>query len=855
LKNSAKYFTIIFLFVAIGCTTKKNTVVTRNFHNITSYYNVYFNGYESFKIGNKAIKDKYVYNFNEILPVFLYSNAEQTKVGSSDMDLAIQKGAKAITNHSITVKPKLKNKSKLTDKDKEFYSKPEFCKWIDDSYLLMGKANFYTQEYQKAIRSFRLIMSQYKKENTKYEAMLWLAKTYIEQSKYSEAKDVLDELINDARHPQKLDKEIKLTRTDLNLRQENYDKAITLLLEDIKATRNKTTKARYKYILAQIYERKGDLINASEYYKQVIKLNPPYEMAFNAKIKRATAFNLESGNANEIKKQLRKMLRDEKNIEYQDQIYYALANMEIKENNEPQGIEYFKLSIQKSVSNKTQKAMSYLSLADIYFSKPEYLLAGAYYDSTMQNLPEDYDNYETISKKATNLVELVTYLTEIQNQDSLQMVAKMSEAERSQFINNIIEKVVAQEAVAANATLGSTFESNSEAVATTGKWYFYNPTAVSQGVTEFKKKWGTRTLEDDWRRSNKSAVSNFDNEDNADNEDSTKVTNNKMPEFYLQNLPLTDSLIKISDDKIISALYTAGDIYYNKIKDYDEAIKTFEDLNKRYPKNIYTLESYYALYNLYNLINRDSKAEYYKNQITSLYPESQYSRMLLDPDYINQLTSIEEQSNNLYLTTLDLYKARNYNNVIANTEFAYKMFSGSQAIPKFLYLKSLAYGQIGNTDSLIINLKKFIEIYPTDDAVELAKEIIASVESGKFDMNIYNVEFSSPHYYVVAIKKDKYDLKALNFKLTVASNNFSDAIKFSVDEINLDDYYSLLTIKTFDNKDNALLFYNQIITNFTLSELKPDDYEHFIISESNYNIFVKDKILEKYLMYFKDKYL
>jgi len=839
----------------LGCTTSKNTSITRNFHNTTARFNVYFNGYESFKTGTKSIKDSYVYDFTQMLPVFLYSDPEQTKVASTDMDLAIQKGAKAITNHSITVKPKLKSKSKLTDKDKEFYNRTEFCNWIDDSYLLMGKSNFYTQEYTKAIRAFRLIMSQYKKEETAYEAMLWLSKTYIEQSKYSDALEMLDELNNDAKHPKKLDKEIKLTYTDLYLRQENYDKTITLLNQVLKTTHNKSNKARYKFILAQIYEAKGDLTTASEYYKQVIKLNPIYDIAFNAKIKRATAFNSGSGNANEIKKQLRKMLKDEKNIDYQDQIYYALANIEIKENNEPKGIEYFKLSVQTSVSNKTQKAMSYLALADIYFEIPDYLPAGAYYDSTMQNLPEDFENYDAISKKATNLVELVGYLSEVQLQDSLQKVAKMSESDRNALITSIISDITAKETAEKNA-LNPTYDAfDNVTTSTDGKWYFYNPTAVSQGITEFKKKWGTRTLEDDWRRSNKSIVSTFETDEVAEGEDSTKVTDNKMPEFYTQNLPLTDSLLEVSDKKIIESLYSAGDIYFNKIKDYDEAIKTFEDLNDRFPENIYLLESYYSLYLLYTLKEQDTKAEYYKNQVINNFPDSQYAKLLLDPTYLDQLVAIEAQATELYDQTLILYKSSNYEQVILNSQYAFENYKNSKTLPKFMFVKAMSYGQISNTDSLYSNLKLFVEKYPTDDAVEIAKEVLALVESGKFDMDIYNPEFSSPHYYVVAINSKKANLKNLNYKLAVASGNFTDETTYTVTEDVLDAGYTLLVVKTFENKENALLFYNYIITKFVLADLKPYEYEHFVISETNYNTFIKDKIIEKYLAYFKDNYL
>jgi len=836
-----------------GCTTQKNTFVTRTFHNTTARYNVYFNGYESFDVGTKSISDEYKDNFNQILPVFLYSDDDQIKAAAGDMETALTKGAKAITNHSITVKPKIKNSKDITQKDKDFYEKNEYCKWIDDSYLLMGKANFYTQEYTRAMRSFRLIMNQYKDENTRFEAMLWLAKTYLEQEKFEDCEQMLNELESDVRHPKNLNREINLTYADLYIRQELFPEAIKSINTAIELTKNKRVKARYVFILAQIYEETGDFTLAQENYKEVIKMNPPYDLAFNAKIKRATISDLGAGEISEIKKQLKKLLKDEKNIDYHDQIYYAYANIELKEGNESKAIEYYKLSAKSSVSNDIQKAISYLALADIYFARPDYLLAGAYYDSTMQFINDDYYDYEAVSIKAANLSGLVVHLKEVQLQDSLQELANMSESERNQIIDEIIEDVITAEEEAAIQTTASYIDPMDNIEVKGASWYFYNSTAVSLGITEFKKKWGNRTLEDNWRRRNKDVILDFDEIDETEDEDSTRITDNKTREFYLQDIPLTDSLMKVSHNKIIEALFNAGDIYYKKMEDYKVAILTFEDLNNRYSDNIYKLEAYYSLYQLNLLLGQSSKAEFYKNQIISNFPESKYAKILLDPSYIDHLIAIEEQANILYDKTLTSYKTGNYSSVISNADFAFKTYPDSETLPKFLYLKALSYGGLKDNNSLLSFLNDFITQYPNDDAVAVATEIIALIESGKFDMDIYSEDFTSEFIYVIALKTGSFDLNEVKFKLTVASGNYSKDTKYEISEEVLDDVYTLITIKTFTDKVNALGFYNELISSFTLSDLNPEDYEHFIISENNFETLKTDKFIEKYLAFFKDK--
>lgn len=848
------------VLIAGSCSTKKNTATTRTFHNVTSYYNVYFNGYESYKAGKKRVNDEYRDNFSQILPIYKYSKPEATAIAAGDMDFALQKAGKAITKHSITVKPKLKNRRNgLSEKDKEFMKKNEYCKWIDDSYLLMGKANFYKQDYDRSIRSFRRIINLYKNENTRFEATLWLVKTYIEQKKYKDAHKYLTELENDVRHPKKLDKDINLTFADMHIRQGEYKKAIVRLEKGIELTRRKKERARYIFILAQLNYELGNMQESSDLYKKVIKMNPNYDMVFNAKINRATAFT--GGDSKDIKKQLRRMLRDDKNTDYKDQIYYALANIEYAENNEPKAIEYYKLSAQTSVSNDNQKALSFLALADIYFAKPKYLIAGDYYDSTMQYLSQDYTHYDKVNKKASNLSELVMHLREVQNQDSLQMVASWDETKRNKFINDLIQQVIEEERLAKlreeemyNQTFddNNNFNNNNNNGSQGGKWYMYNPALVSRGQNEFKKKWGTRKLEDNWRRSNKSA-NNMDNPDDEEVVDSTRITDNKTPEFYLQDLPLTDSAMQASNLKILESLLGAAEVYEEKLRDFPAAIKTYEDMNARFPDNVYELESFYRLYKLCELTQNQPRADYYKNQIINQYPNSKYAKILQDPNYILQLKAIEQQAINMYQATLKKYNDALYNEVIADANTGTKQYPDSETYPHFLFLKGKAYGSLGKMDSLYTIMKTVSEEYASYEVAELAAEIVALVESGKFNTDIYEADTLANHFYVLMVNK-KQNITELNFKLKNHAADFSNQRTFLTEIKTLNPTFKLIVVKSFTGKQEGLQFFNSIVTNFVLQDLPPDQYEHFIITEKNLNTFLEDKIFEKYMKFYAEIY-
>jgi len=849
--------TIIFSILAINsCSTEKNTSTTRTFHNVTAHYNVFFNGYESYNSGVKRINEKYKDNYSEILPIFRYSNEKAVAIAGGDMDYAITKAAKAITKHSITVKPKLRDrKNGKTKKDKEFMKKNEYCKWIDDSYLLMGKANFYKQDYVRGIRSFRRIINLYKNENTRFDATLWLVKTYIEQKKYKDASKYLTELETDDKHQKKLDKEINLTFADIHIRQKEYAKAITRLEVAIELTRKKKEKARYIFILAQLNYEIGNLDESADLYKKVIKMNPPYEMAFNAKINRATAFR--NGDSKDIKRQLRKMIKDEKNEEYQDQIYYALANLEFNDENEPEAIEYYKLSAQKSVSNDNQKALSFLALADIYFAKPKYLIAGDYYDSTMQYLNNKYSRYPQISKKASNLSKLVTYLREVQNQDSLQMVASWDETKRNKFINGLINNLIREEELAKQQeeemynreTSDNTFNNNNNSNQG-GKWYMYNPSLVSRGANEFKKNWGTRKLEDNWRRSNKNS-NNFE-EDVEEIVDSTRITDNKKPEYYLQDLPLNDSLLEVSNNKTVASLFGAAEVYEERLQDFQESINTYELLISRFPNNIYELESYYRLYKLCKKISNDGRADYYKSLIVSKYPNSRYAKILSDPNYILQIKAKEQKAISFYQNTLEKYNKNKYLEVITDANSGTKSYPDSDTYPNFLFLKAKAYGSLGNMDSLYIIMKQIVTDYRSYEIAELAAEIIAIVESGKFNTDIYTADSTAQHFYVLMIDK-KNDIAGINFKLKKQVANHSDSL-YTTEIKPLDSRYKLIIVKSFTDQKDAIIFYNSVITNFLLKDIPTNEYEHFAMSKENLDVFMKDKITEKYLKFFNENY-
>ncbi len=869
-----KLFFISVLFSVtlafFSCSTEKNTAATRFYHNTTAYFNIYFNGYESFKNGLKTIEET-PEDYTLMLPIYKSDRKEIQNSVAGDMDNAIKKAVKMIKMHSITVKPKRKSPKKgkrgykLTEKEKAFYSKTEYNKYVDDAYLLIGKAHYYKGDYLGGLRSLHLIINKFRNEEIKYDALYWVARMKIAENNFSEAINYLKLITDDPKHPERLNFDIDEAYADIFIKQKKYNEAIEKLNYLISKTKKKKNKARYKYITAQLYQKinKGD--KAIKLFADVVKMNPPYEMAFNAKINMAKAFLNSSEGSEKIRKILNKMLNDDKNIDFQDQIYYVLAGIEQKEGNENIAVQDYLLSVRKSISNDNQKALSYLALAEIYFKNKKYLQAGNYFDSTMTVLKSDYSEYDIISKKTKNIKALTDNLKLIAYEDSVQRIAKMDSADRIAYIENIIAKIKAEEAAAKNAGM-SNYRNNEfmqgdySQNPTAGKWYFYNPQAISIGKSEFLKVWGKRKPEDHWRRKNKQVLSFDDEEEEEVRQDSGRVTDNKKIKYYLQDLPLTDSLTALSNQRIAKAYFNAGVVYERKMKDYSEAEKSFKTLIKRFPDNDLALEAYFNLYMLnYKYKNNKKEAEKYRNIILKKYPYSKYAQILSDSNYLVKLRENKNTIDKLYEEAYKHFKKGEYKEVINKTEEAFKISEENYLTPKFLYLKANATGSRGNWQEMKTILQDLIKKYPKDEITPQAQKTLALLNSGKYDPNYYKFNEDTAHYYIIITNKTENDTvtNILKYRLTTfnAVTHPEGNIKIEQVKLNENNNINIVTAGFFSDAEKAFIFKNKFETAENMRNIPVTSYKTMIISVGNFEKLKKLPIIEKYFDFYQKYYL
>ena len=553
----ASFLLLAFFFLG-SCKTTKNKFFNKAYHKTTTRYNWYFNAKESYKSGVNRLETQHKDDFNELLSIYPLGTDKDAQSISPQMDKALKKCAQAISKHSMLIKGK------------------EYNRWIDDCYLLIGKAYFYKKEHIKGIEAFRLVSRQFEGLTSSYEAKIWLVKSFVEVNDLSSADLMLEDILSDEDFPAELNKELALVIAHYHIRQKDYSPAIMELEEAISLTKKKREKSRYLYIVAQLHYYQENYSEATNYFSKVIRISPDYEMTFNAKINRARSFDTSSGGSEQIQDELNKMLKDAKNKEFLDVIYFGLAELSKRQSMIKEAIPLYVMSVAKSINNDAQKSLSSVILADIYYDQQNYRFSQAYYDTAVAFMNTDNDRFVPASARQKTLTELITNLDIIQHQDSIQRVALMPEKERLAFIDNIIEKLKQEEQRlkelensrrSENNFFNDPQKNNSFNRMNQNKgggWYFDNPNTLSFGFSEFNRKWGKRKLEDDWRRSDKKSLTVEEALADTINEDEFDP---KSRDSYLKELPMTVEAIKESNQKIIEAYFDAGVIYKEKLSD------------------------------------------------------------------------------------------------------------------------------------------------------------------------------------------------------------------------------------------------------------------------------------------------
>ena len=874
-------YSVIILLLVAGCAP-----MGKIYHNITAHYNGYFLGREKMKEAETAIAQSMVYDYNRTLTILPAPNETSSVVIAPLLEDVIKKASFPVQRHKTS-------------------------RWVDDSYILIGNSRLYKEDFDDAIKTFKYVNTISPDVHARQLALIWLMRSYLKIGETSNALAVSD-FIKKERLNKSNAALYYLTRAQYYTIENNVPLVIQNLEYAAPLISKKDEESRIRFILAQLYQQTGQDKKAYAQYNKILRKNPPYELGFFSKLNLGQVTELSNpSDRKRIEKYYAKLLKDLKNVEYRDKIYYEMAKFELKQNNYPKALENLRLSAKASTTNATQKAYSYLLAGQTYYDKlQDYRMAQAYYDSTAKFMPANTPEYTAVLERRDVLTEFTNQLFTIETQDSLLTLARLDTAALNNRVNRYIavqRKKAEEEAARAEAALiagnqptrSSIFnQSGSGQTNTTagGMWYFDNPALVGNARAEFIRKWGNRKLQDNWRRSSVEASGpNLLNQTPEELAAADSAANAQKVDpaiawraAFLKDIPFTAPAQQKAEDSLQNALFKLANIYNQQLREPVRAAETFEKLLARNPQTKYAAESYYNLYLIYSRAN-DPRAETYAAKLRSEFPKSTFVRLIDQPDYLAQSLAANQKVKILYDSAYTLYEQDKFKEAQKVMASIQKDYPQTDINDKLAFLDMQL---VGETQPVPVYKEKVIQFlldYPSSPLNPRAQTILQAfkaLESGQLTFSPpaktspqtpnpalppapgalppapiapaatnYTLNSAAPHYFVIAYPRGNKAFNKLTDSYASYNSKYYQTDNLTLSPYLLGDSLELLVVKGFPDSRRAESYaVKQKAPQAPIGKLRGVDFSTFVISAGNFPLFYNAKNLEEYLAFYRKNY-
>lgn len=857
-----------------GCGSQKESLSSREMQNLTAKFNILFNARTLVKESEQNIQAAYTTSFDQPISVFCEPSEALAKSELKNLDIAIKK-ANTVANEKAQ------------------------SRFVDDAYLLIGIAQYLKADFYNAIEYMTYVYQTYPKEkDLKQAALVWRGRAYMQLGKFAEAKASLDTALKYLKTSKKMVAEAYASKAQWFIYSKDFSLAIPMLEKALKHSKLKSQRIRWTFLLAQLELRSKRKVQAFAHFNRIVKSNAPFEMSFNAQLNSLSIAEENAENKTDRVKLLKTLLKDDKNIDHLDQIYFQLGRTHEERKELSKAISNYQLSLRKNTRNATQKGLSYLALADLYFNQANYVLAKTYYDSTLTTLPMSHLDYENIRKKTSNLNILAKNLLIIAEEDSLQKLGKLSENELKEKLRALLEQKakeagIQKSKVAVTDVGGGLFSSQTS---TDTKFYFNNSMALSQGFSDFKKRWGNRILADDWRRSQQAlnttpsaVVAPNTNATKNSNDDTQGIGIEDQLKILLFSIPNTADKVASSNLRIADAYYEIGTYYREVMQDQAAALHTFETILEKFPNYPNTAAVLYHVYRLSSETDPE-KAVSYRTIIVDKYSNTVYAKVLADPEFSQKQDEQELALNRAYNQVFEQFEKKNFSEVLVCVQEVNSIFGENRLSPQLAYLKTIAEGYQEELAPFETSLKKIISSYPDDKlisplvkshlnfidknrkalALKLAvltikdplvfaaeePEPVKAVVAAAVQTNSgpFNLADSSRYYVAINLADGGANLSSSRFGIGQFNRaNFPEGtIKHQV--LVLGDSNQIIYIGEFNNQHHAQEYLNNV------APLLPDiikvqaSYTTFLITKANLEQVRSAELLTQYETYYKNTY-
>lgn len=855
---------LVLLLLISACASHKKNFFSKTYHNTTAKFNAYYIANENISEVEQAIVTNHKNNYNKILGVFHDIDSSTIDGVRAQLDDAIVKASLSIQRH-------------------------ENSNWVYPSYFLVGKARYYGGDFVNAIETFKYINKHSEDKDVRHKSLVALMRSFVDYSEHNNAVAVADYLRKENLSKDNMH-DFLLLKAYLFQVREDYDNMVRNLSQAVEIDSKNNNKARLYFILGQVYQHLGFEAEAYNNYRTCLKSNPDYELSFYAKLNLAQVTQLDQKvDLKQIRGYFKKLLKDEKNRDFVDRIYYEMATFEIKHDNPELAVEYLKSSVASSKNNPRQKGYAYLKLGELnYDLYKDYQLAQAYYDSTVAVLPQDEERFEEIKERSEILSGFVQQLQTIQLQDSLLVLSEMNTAELQTLMADVVaqqeeeekqkkrdaRKLARQTTSAGDGAMAGRGGANpfgiEENTSGTGdSWYFYNLAAVSTGRTQFLSNWGNRALEDNWRISQKqSTIPIISTENEVTDQDTTEIAEVETEDIsetegrtaaLMETIPFSVEAKVQAHKQIEDAYFKLGGIYNFQLDETENAIQIYEKLLSRFPGSEYEPETLYLLFLIYKPID-EAKSTSYKDQLTDAFPASIYAKLAINPNFREESNETAQRLQRLYKIAYDYYLQEDLNQARLLVSRGLQQYPDNEFSDQLRILGILIDGKIEGQYRYQYELQQFIENNPESKFLGYANSLLTASKDFKTKEikrkgAQYDTDFDQPHFFVLVYPNKGGFSEIIPALIGKYIEENHSGLNLKTGNLTLNDETSIVLINKFQTMELALNFYESFIkSDIVLPEGENIKFENFVITEDNFQLYYQARKTEDYLEFFIEKY-
>ncbi|GAB3635469.1 hypothetical protein GCM10027422_10590 [Hymenobacter arcticus] len=735
---------------AAGCASDKS-LVSHALNNVAARDNGFFLAREKLWAVEEGLYKARNNDYNRLLPLYPTLDSGTVRATRPDLNDIIKKASLPIQHRAGS-------------------------DWTDDAYLLVGWSRFYKMEFDDAILTFKYVNSTSRDPIAKQEALIGLMRSFLVTKQLDNAKAVSDLLDKEVGLPKDA-RELFLARADYYLQTEEPAKAIEQLERAVPLIPAKNERSRTRFLLAQLYQAQGQDKEATAQLNNILKHNPPYELDFQSKLLLGQVSELDKQSKERLDKYFAALLKDPKNKEYQDKIYYEMGRLAYRQQKYSDALGLLRTAAKVPTVSKSQKGYTYLLAGRIYYENlHRYRLAAAYYDSTVQAMPKENPLFLATQERAGILQEFAKQYTIIETQDSLQALAKLPDTELDKRLTTYAaaeleaKRVAAAKALAAQKVLAQKQQADASrissspsalsgnqrdisnpnsfdattAVASGAGWYFDNATSLGTARSDFLRLWGDRKLQDNWRTtltpsSSPNAPQNGGAPLSVTGNDQTQVngtaagTNpatapvvdplaeqNALVATYRQAIPSTPAQLQASDKQVEGAMYELGGIYKELLKEKQRGYETYAGEVTRYPRGEHAPDADYLLYLYYKDLPDPAKAAEYAATLQREFPTSTYAKLIADPLYREHERALHNAVAARLDSTFTLYKDQYFTRAKAAVTRLEKQYPKSDLTDRVAYLKLLLAIRTQAPAAVRASVGQFAKEYPDSPLVPQA---------------------------------------------------------------------------------------------------------------------------------------